>query len=83
MNRKHRKTLRLIFENPIRADVDWKDVESLFMGLGAEVTEGKGSRVRVILNGVRIVLHQPHPRKEAGRATVKDIRDFLVRAGVR
>ena len=26
MNRKHRKTLNAIFENPIRADIDWKEI---------------------------------------------------------
>ena len=82
MNKKHRKTLKTIFENPIRADIDWKEIESLFGALGAEISEGKGSRVRVILNGVRIVFHRPHPRKEAGRATVKDVREFLMRAGI-
>ena len=82
MNKKHRKTLEVIFENPIRADIDWGEIESLFSALSAEKSEGKGSRIRVMLNGVRIVFHRPHPRKEAGRETVRDVRELLTRAGI-
>ena len=82
MNKKHRRTLDAVFENPVRSDIDWKEIESLFTALGAEISEGKGSRVRVILGGVRIVFHRPHPRKEAGRETVKDVRELLTRAGI-
>jgi len=82
VNKKHRKILDSIFENPIRSNMDWKEIESLFLGLGAEISEGRGSRMRVILNGVRIVIHRPHPRKEVGRETLKDVRDFLTRAGI-
>lgn len=82
MNKKHRKTIDAIFENPVRADIDWREIESLLIALGAEISEGKGSRMRVMLNEVRIVFHRPRPRKEAGRATVKDVRDFLTRAGI-
>ena len=47
------------------SNIPWSDVEALFVALGAEVTEGHGSRVRVALNGVRAVFHRPHPEKEA------------------
>lgn len=46
MNKKHRKTLQTIFEDPIRSDIHWKDIEALFKALGAEISEGKGSRIR-------------------------------------
>ena len=29
------------------------------MALGAEISEGNGSRVRIALNGVRAVFHRP------------------------
>lgn len=48
---------------------------------GAEKSEGAGSRVRFALNGVRAVFHRPHPRKEANKLTVKDVRRFLSEAG--
>lgn len=57
------------------------DVESLFLALGAEITEGSGSRVRIALNGVRSVFHRPHPEKETDKGAVKSIRRFLLEAG--
>lgn len=82
LNSKQRKTLEAIFETPVRSDITWVDVENLFAALGAIVRQGKGSRVRVALNSVRAVFHEPHPQKEASKCTIKDIRDFLTNAGV-
>jgi len=82
MTGKHRQTLGRIFEAPDRADIPWCDIEALFVALGGEVSEGRGSRVRLALRGVRAVFHRPHPRKEAGKAMVKSVRRFLAEAGV-
>ncbi len=65
------------------ANIDWDDIESLLRTLGAVVKEGRGSRVRVALNGVVAVFHRPHPQKEATKGRVKAVRDFLENAGVR
>jgi hypothetical protein len=46
------------------------------------VTEGRGSRVRVALNGVRAVFHRPHPHKETDKGAVASVRRFLAEAGV-
>ena len=83
MDRKHRKTLEAIFERPERANIAWRDVEALFIALGAEISEGSGSRVRVALKDVRAVFHRPHPRKEANKGAVKSVRRFLEAAGVK
>jgi len=83
VDNKHRKTLEAIFEKPERANIAWKDVEALFVALGAEVTEGSGSRVRVALNNIRAVFHRPHPRKETNKGAVKSVRRFLEAAGVK
>jgi hypothetical protein len=80
---KHRKTLEAIFEKPERANIAWQDIEALFIALGAEITEGSGSRVRVALKNVRAVFHRSHPRKEANKATVKSVRRLLEAAGVK
>jgi hypothetical protein len=80
---KHRRILEAIFEKPERANIAWRDVESLFIVLGAEISEGSGSRVRVALNKVRAVFHRPHPRKEASKAMIKSVRRFLEEAGVK
>lgn len=50
--------------------------------LGAELSEGRGSRVRVYLNGVRAVFHRPHPRKETDKGALKAVRRFLIIAGI-
>ena len=82
MSRRHRATLGRIFELPARADVEWREVETLLRALGAEISEGRGSRMRIALNGTRAVFHRPHPGKEMGRGAVRSMREFLENAGV-
>jgi hypothetical protein len=82
MNKKQRLTLQKIFEKPERSDILWQDIEALFSALGAEVTEGKGSRVRVALNDVRAVFHRPHPERVTNKASVRSVRRFLIESGV-
>jgi translation initiation factor IF-3 len=82
MNKKQEKTLAAIFEEPVRANIDWHDVESLLKSLGAVITQGRGSRVRVSLNGVRAVFHEPHPEQEMQKGAVRSLRGFLMEAGV-
>lgn len=82
MNKNQQKILRQIFEDPIRADVQWNDIEKLLRGVGADISEGKGSRVRIFLNGVRAVFHRPHPEKETDKGALKSMRRFLQEAGV-
>jgi hypothetical protein len=79
---KHRRTLLAVFDDPVRSDVPWADVERLFVALGAEVSEGRGSRVRVALGGVRAVFHRPHPQRETDKGALKSVRRFLSEAGV-
>lgn len=78
---RHSQTFALIFADPVRPDIPWRDIESLFRALGGEVTEGRGSRVRVALNGMRAGFHEPHPEKVTDRGAIRDVRDFLSRAG--
>lgn len=54
----------------------------MLTALGAEISEGSGSRVRIALNGVRAVFHRPHPRKETDKGAVVSMRRFLMEAGV-
>ncbi|MBU1054051.1 MAG: type II toxin-antitoxin system HicA family toxin [Proteobacteria bacterium] len=83
MNKKQRQTLDRIFEKPERSDISWANIEALFVSLGAEISEGSGSRVRVALNDVRAVFHRPHPEKVTNKGAVKSVRRFLQEAGVR
>jgi hypothetical protein len=82
MNTKQRRTLAAVFADPINGNIEWRDIESLLVATGCQVIEGSGSRVTFLLNGQRVDLHRPHPQKEALRYRVKDVREFLTRAGV-
>ena len=81
MNAAQRKTLQAIFERPTRADVRWSRIEGLIRAFGGEVTEGRGSRVRFRLGDRVATFHGPHPDRDAGKATVEDVRRFLENAG--
>jgi hypothetical protein len=81
MTNKQKRLLATIFAEPARANIAWRDVENLFVALGAEVTEAEGSRVLVALNGVRAVFHEPHPGKEISKPAVRAVREFLRSAG--
>ena len=83
MKGKSKKALEDIFAVPIKSNISWKDVESLFQALNAEISEGQGSRVRVSLNGVRAVFHRPHPRKEIDKGALVSVRRFLKEAGIK
>lgn len=82
MNSKHQKTLAYIFETPVRSDVKWLDIEALLINLGADISEGNGSRVRIALNGIRAVFHRPHPKRETDKGALVSVRKFLINAGV-
>lgn len=83
MNKKHKKTLQQIFQNPVQVGVVWRDIEAMLVALGAEISEGSGSRVRIALNNVRAVFHRPHPKKETDKGALVSMRRFLKEAGVK
>lgn len=83
MNLKNKKTLTAVLQEPVHSDINWSDIEGLFLSLGAEVSEGSGSRVRVALNGIRAVFHRPHPRKVTDKGALKSVKRFLLTAGVK
>lgn len=83
MNRKNQKTLRAIFEKPTRSNIKWQDIENLLVALGAVVSEGKGSRVRIHLKGWVGVFHRPHPKRETVKGAVDQIRKDLSMLGVK
>ena len=83
MNSKHRKTLAAVFTDPVSGIIEWVAVESLLLGTGARLIEGRGSRVRFEKDGEVATFHRPHPAKEAKRYQLRDARDFLERIGVR
>ena len=77
---KHDRTLEAIFAGS--ANVLWTDIVAMLKHYKAELSEGKGSRVRIHLNGVRAVFHRPHPQKETDKGAVASMKRFLVEAGI-
>jgi hypothetical protein len=82
VNSRNRRTLERIFDDPVRSDVRWTEVEALLMVLGSRLSEGRGSRVRVSLNGIDAVFHRPHPQPDTDKGALKAVRRFLESAGV-
>ncbi len=82
MSKKHQKTLDRIVDKPDRSDIPWKDIEGLIIALGGDISEGRGSRVRIHLNGVRAVFHRPHPKRVMDKGSVSSMRKFLREAEV-
>ena len=83
MNKKHKKTYKEIYTDPVKSDIIWSDIEGVFSALGANISEGNGSRVRVELNGERAVFHRPHPENTTDKGAVKAVRRFLENAEVK
>jgi hypothetical protein len=83
MSKKHDRTLAGIFSDPLPANLKWRDIEALFVALGGQLVEGRGSRVTVFLNDAKATFHRPHPRPDADRGALRAVRRFLLQAGVR
>ena len=82
LSAKHRRTLGTIFRDPISGTIPWSDIERCLAALGAELSEGRGSRIRIYLRKIRAVFHRPHPEKKTNKGTVRSLRRFLLEAGV-
>ncbi len=83
VNAKQQKVYEQIFKNPVQSNIVWTDIENLLKSLGANITQGNGSRVRIELNGERAVFHRPHPEKLTDKGAVKSMRRFLENARVK
>ena len=77
MKRKHEKTLEKIYNRPTSGNISWSDIESLFIGLGGDVSERAGSRVAVVLFGEVRVFHRPHPSPNTDKGAIASIRKWL------
>ncbi|OQK16235.1 hypothetical protein AU255_14145 [Methyloprofundus sedimenti] len=77
MKRKYQKTLELTFHRPVSGNIKWSDIESLFIELGAEISEREGSRIGVRLFNDRKVFHRSHPSPNTDKGAVANIREWL------
>ena len=82
MNKKQLKTWKKLWHDPVLSGIVWADIEAMLTALGAEISEGNGSRVRIKLNGVRAVFHRPHPENTTDKGALKSMRSFLQAAGI-
>lgn len=80
LSRKHQKTLEAVFA--VRANIRVKDIESLVKAVGGDVEERAGSRVKFQIGNTVAVFHRPHPRPQTSMGTARQIRTFLVAAGI-
>jgi len=83
MKRKSSNTLALIFARPVSGSIKWRDIESLFVDMGAQVSEREGSRIGVKLFGEVRVFHRPHPSPDTDKGAVESIRKWLEKNGVK
>ena len=79
VNNKHRKTLELLWMDPVDGNLEWARIEALLKALGCRVIEGAGSSVTFEWRGCKATLHRPHPGKESLRYRVRAIREFLIK----
>ncbi len=77
MKKKHQKTLELIFRRPTSGNIHWRDIESLFLALGADVSERAGSRISVVLFGEVRISHRPHPSPFTDKGAISSVRKWL------
>ncbi len=82
MKRKHQRTLEQIYKRPVSGTILWADIESLFKGLGADISERAGSRVAVVLFDEVRIFHRPHPSPTTDKGAVASIRKWLEMKGV-
>jgi hypothetical protein len=83
MNSKHQKTLHAVYAVPTVKGLPWKELEALFIALGAVVVEGDGSRVKFVLNDKIIRFHRPHKPKTTRTYQVELAREFFESMGVK
>jgi hypothetical protein len=82
MSHKHASLLQAIFHDPVSGNIHWRQVESLLHHLGASVEPTHGAVFRVVLNGIEGFLHHPHQSNVCSKQNIKQLREYLARAGV-
>lgn len=82
MKRKHKKTLDAIYARPVSANIQWRDIEALFVELGADISEREGSRIAVVLFDEVRVFHRPHPSPDTDKGAIASVRKWFEQHGV-
>jgi hypothetical protein len=82
MKRKHQKTLEAVYARPVSANIQWRDIETLFVEMGADISEREGSRIAVVLFDEVRVFHRPHPSPDTDKGAVASIRKWFEQHGI-
>ncbi|WP_338463547.1 type II toxin-antitoxin system HicA family toxin [Franconibacter daqui] len=82
LRKKHHHTLCQVFASPVSTAIKWQDIEMLIIALGGEVSMGRGSRVRFLLNDSVAHFHRPHPDPTTDKGAVLGLRHWLQEQGV-
>ena len=77
MNSKHKKTLVIVFTDPVNSSIPWGKVESMFVAIGCQIISSGGSAITIELNGEVLVIHRPHPSRDSLKYRIKLVREFL------
>ncbi len=83
MNSKQRKVLAFVYKDPVPKSLEWLEIESLLLAVGAKLIEGNVSRVRFYKDDIVATFHRPHPKKEAKPYQIRDARNFLTQLGIK
>ena len=76
LSTEHQRTYDSIFQHPISANLERRDVKALFDALG-EVTEEHNGNLKFDRNGQTLILHPSHTNHPANVEEVMTIRHFL------
>ena len=84
MDKEQRHTLAKVYDDPHAAGVRWRDVEQLFLGLGADAKWSDPSHLTVELKGHKESFQTPYKDKNAllTAGDGKKVRDFLESSGI-
>jgi hypothetical protein len=84
MDKEQRHTLAKVYDDPHAAGVRWRDVEQLFLGLGADAKWSDPSHLTVELKGHKESFQTTDRNKNAvlTESDGKKVRDFLESAGI-
>jgi len=80
MNHKHRKVLHSIFAHPVSANIDFREVESVFRELGATLSHTGTGRLSVHLGNHTGSFHAAH--HTVAKEDVAHMRKFLESCGI-
>ena len=60
----------------------WSDLVAMLTGMGFEMKQGAGSRVKFSKGSIVIKMHKPHPSNEVKAYSVRQVQDILQAKGL-